>query len=946
MNEIAKEIRSYAGLATRREAIIDEYADAWLAHEGVGHLDGGHSGRYPWGSGEHPFQHSYDFIKRYNELKATIKSEPELAKAMGFKSTDALRLQVRAAKNEEKLATAAKVRELHNQGYSNKEISRKTGIVDTTIGNILKDTYASKALKARETAKILEDEIRGGKRMIDVGFMVGPSILGVSKDTLDEACFLLTRKGYNVYNSRVDQPTNPKSQQKTTFTVLADKDVPHKDAYQKTGDIKLPTDYTSTDGGMSFNKLQYPASIDGKRIYINYADTGDGASKDGVIELRRGVPDLSLGNSQYSQVRILVGKDKYLKGMAMYSDDVPDGYDIVFNTNKKSNKSMSEVLKDVEYDKFQPLNPFGAAIQANGQSKYIGSDGKEHLSPINKLKEEGNWEEMSKNLSAQFLSKQPLKLIKQQLKYSYDDRVAQYKEIMELDNPVVKQKMLEEFSTTCASDARNMKAAAFPRQSTQVILPMPFLKDTEVYAPGYKNGEKIMLIRYPHGGVFELPVLTVNNKNPKARAILSPETRDAVGINPNVASQLSGADFDGDQVVCIPTGNIPFKTSKPLPGLVGFDPKTDWNTDGWSDAAKKKAHLITTSEMRNRQMGIASNLITDMTLQKPKPEELERAIKYSMVVIDAMKHELDWKAAAKAYDIEGLKKKYQLHLDADGNVVKYGGAASLISRKGQDVFIPERQGSGWIDKETGERIYKQSGRTYTNKKGEEVQATTSVNLIDITEDLTTIGLGTDQEKAYGEYGNKMKALSREAARQSANMKLERAKPEAAAFYKDEVKSLKDKLFIAQSNKPRERQAQALASSRKKAMLEANPGMKSDKKQVAKASTYLMNEAREEAGASSKRTRIQITDREWEAIQAGAVGSTLLKDIFSYTDMEEVKKRATPYTTGGLTKGQQARLRNMLNYSVGKGDKFTLQEMADALGVSKSTITKYKDEWGL
>lgn len=78
--------------------------------------------------------------------------------------------------------------------------------------------------------------------------------------------------------------------------------------------------------------------------------------------------------------------------MAVYSDDIPEGYDVVFNTNKKSGTPKMKVLKPIKDD---PDNPFGASIKANGQSTYIGEDGKEHLSPINKLKEStsnvGKW---------------------------------------------------------------------------------------------------------------------------------------------------------------------------------------------------------------------------------------------------------------------------------------------------------------------------------------------------------------------------------------------------------------------------------------------------------------------------------------------------------------------------------------------------------------------------
>lgn len=67
------------------------------------------------------------------------------------------------------------------------------------------------------------------------------------------------------------------------------------------------------------------------RVYIRYAEDG-GAEKEGVIEIRKGVKDLDLGDTGYAQVRIPINDDHYMKGMAVYSDDIPDGFDIVYNT--------------------------------------------------------------------------------------------------------------------------------------------------------------------------------------------------------------------------------------------------------------------------------------------------------------------------------------------------------------------------------------------------------------------------------------------------------------------------------------------------------------------------------------------------------------------------------------------------------------------------------------
>lgn len=143
-------------------------------------------------------------------------------------------------------------------------------------------------------------------------------------------------------------------------------------------------------------------------------------------------------------------------------------------------KHKMDVLKKIQDD---PDNPFGALIKANGQSHYIDADGNEKLSAINKLKEEGDWDKMSKNLSSQFLSKQPIQLIKKQLDLTYADAADEFSEICSLNNPTVKRKLLLDFADECDSAAVHLKAAALPRQSTQVILPLNAMKETEIFAP-------------------------------------------------------------------------------------------------------------------------------------------------------------------------------------------------------------------------------------------------------------------------------------------------------------------------------------------------------------------------------------------------------------------------------------------------------------------------------
>ena len=105
---------------------------------------------------------------------------------------------------------------------------------------------------------------------------------------------------------------------------------------------------------------------------IKFNEEG-GIEKDGTIELRRGVEDLSLGNARYAQVRIGVDGTHYLKGMAVYSDDLPKGIDVRFNTNKLSSVPIDKVLKPIQDN---PDNPFGSLIKAGGQSYYDDPNGK------------------------------------------------------------------------------------------------------------------------------------------------------------------------------------------------------------------------------------------------------------------------------------------------------------------------------------------------------------------------------------------------------------------------------------------------------------------------------------------------------------------------------------------------------------------------------------------
>ena len=503
------------------------------------------SGRYPWGSGENPYQHSGDFLSRIEQLKKEGWSEtPEnIMKEFGLTTTQ-YRTEKRLATHERRMLDVARAKSLREDGLGYTEIGREMGMSESTIRSLLNQHSESRMNAAKKTADFLREQINT-KGMIDVGAEVERE-LGVSREKLNEALHILELEGYPVYKGGIPQATNPGKQ--INQMVICPPGTEHSEIYNYENVHSL-SEYVSHDGGETFDKFVYPKSMDSSRLKIRYAEEG-GIDKDGVVEIRRGVDDLSLGESHYAQVRILVDGNKYIKGMAVYSDDMPDGVDVIFNTNKSKSVDKMDVLKNIKDD---PENPFGSLIKPGGQSYYIDENGERQLSLINKRSEQGDWDEWKDALPSQFLSKQSLSLAKKQLNLAASDKMAEFDEICSLTNPTIKKHLLSKFADECDSAAVHLQAAALPGQKYHVIIPVNSLSDTEVYAPNYENGTKLALIRYPHGGTFEIPILTVNNKNVAAKNLIGADAIDGIGINSKVAARLSGADFDGDTVMCILT---------------------------------------------------------------------------------------------------------------------------------------------------------------------------------------------------------------------------------------------------------------------------------------------------------------------------------------------------------------------------------------------------------
>lgn len=939
MNPVAEDILSYYGCGSDEQA---------LEHYGMPKR----SGRYPWGSGENPYQHSGDFLSRAETLKKQGLSETEIAKSMGLTTTQ-YRTQKSLAKDERRALEVETAKGLRAKGYSLNEIAEKMGYNnDSSVRSLLNENSEARMNQARKTADFLKKQV-DKKGMIDVGTGVERE-LNISKEKLNQALYILEMEGYNTFGGSVPQATNPGKQ--TNIKVLCPPGTPYKiktvtNSNGETKEIKVSSevydynkinsvkDYISYDGGETFKKgFVYPESLDSKRLKIRYAEEG-GLQKDGVVELRRGVDDISLGNSHYAQVRIMVDGKKYIKGMAVYSDDMPDGIDVIFNTNKKQGTPMDKVLKDIKDD---PDNPFGSLIKEHGgQSYYIGKDGKEHLSLINKRADESDWSEWKDAIPSQFLSKQNSSLAKRQLNLAEYDKTSEFKDICALNNPTVKKKLLETFANDCDSAAVHLQAAALPRQKYHVILPMTSAKDTEIYAPNYKNGEQVALIRYPHGGTFEIPILTVNNKLTEGKKVIGSTSVDAVGINSKVAERLSGADFDGDTVMVIPTGGkIKITSTNPLKGLEGFDPKDSYGADEVKTDSKGVEHYyrngkeyrLMSEKYKQKQMGVASNLITDMTLKGANSDELAKAVRHSMVVIDAAKHKLDYKQSELDNDIAYLRKKYQGHIGSDGRY--HEGASTLISRAKSETQVLKRKGSPIIDPETGKVSYKEVHEEYIDKNGKVQIRTQKSTKMAETDDARTLMSDIDtpapMELLYAQYANKMKSLANQARKEMVSTGRIAYSARAKETYSKEVAHLTAQLNVALKNAPRERKAQVMANAIVKAKKEANPGM--TKEEQKKIGQQALTASRNKVGA--KRVSIEISDKEWEAIQAGAISENTLKKILDNTDLDKIRQKATPRATTTLSSAKVNKIASM------KASGHTLAEIAQSLGVSTSTVSKY------
>ena len=899
-----------------------------------------HSGRYPWGSGDNPYQRYANFTGNVNRLREKGMSDTEIARSMGM-TTSVFRAKLSMANDELRKERVAEATRLKNKGYSNGAIAERMGLPnESSVRSLLNAKSSARTEQTQEVISMLKKAVDENK-YVDVGGGV-EKYLNVSEQKMKTAVLLMEEQGYKVSTIYQQQQGTG---QRTRLKILTKEEVPYGEIAKHKEELAIPN-YYSEDHGYSFEKLEKPRPVNGDRIMIRYAEEG-GKERDGTIELRPGVDDISLGKALYAQVRIAAKEDPkatepthYLKGMALYGEekDFPPGVDIIFNTNKPKGTDIwgkttdTSVLKPIKKDA-DPTNPFGASIKDDkylirAQRHYIDANGEKQLSSLNIVNEEGNWGDWAKTLSSQFLSKQTPSLAQRQLKEAYDIRKDEFDEICALTNPAVKKKLLDSFADDCDAAASHLKGASLPRQRSQVILPAPWLKENEIVAFNYEDGEKVVGIRYPYAGLFETGEFTVNNRDARARKLLRRSDGsyaiDAVMIHPKMAAKMSGADFDGDTILVIPNNDKRIKVRPALEGLRGFE--TDIYKLSEDAPPVDQAHGF----HKQREMGSVSNLITDMTIKGAKDDELARAVRHSMVVIDAEKHHLDWQQSALDNGIAELKTKYQ------GGPKR--GAATLISKASSELDVPARRLITNPKRMTpeqreafyrGEKIYEPTGSTYTNKAGKEVPRIEKSTKMAETKNAYDLSSGTVIENIYAEHANKLKRLAEEARKTSLMIEPFKYDPGAKKAYEAEVKSLNEKLYIAEKNRPLERKAQLVANKMVQAAREADPTLDAD--DIKKLRGRKITEARARVGAG--KTLINITPREWEAIQARAVSNNLLNRILNNADIDVVKQYSMPKNSRLMSSAKLSRARSMMRQGR------TTQEIAEALNVSVSTLQR-------
>lgn len=999
------------------------------------------SGRYPWGSGRDP-QRSRDFISASDEIKARLVKEgvPKnklgtlIAREMGMSTTE-YRQRNTLADEERARAIYSEVKTRMDRGESVANIASDMNISKNSVRNYaVKDpNEVAKGKQINGTMDALRNAVERSE-YVDVGKGVERQI-GISKEKLGAAVEKLKAEGYYKYSVKVDQLTSPTNR---TNMVILSKDPDFGNVMKNIHKVRA-VDFVAVDGdAMTLQNIQKPESLSWDRVKIRYAipegqkghgTADDGEMMDGSMTIRPSAADLQFGaNKHYAQVRINVGGTHYLKGVALYGkeEDFPPGVDVIFNTNKGKNKSPEQVLKPLKVDKLtgeiNEANPFGATIKRqNAMTDGDGNivpyklNGKIQLdkkgNPIAKagalniVNEEGDWADWSKSVSAQFLSKQPRPVVKERIDATVKKVLNDYDEIARVNNPTIKKQLLESYASDLESKQVHLKTVAPKGFQGHLILPITNMKENEVYAPNYKDGEKVILVRYPHGGRFEIPELTVNNKGP-GKDIIGPKSPDAIGIHPKVGRKLSGADFDGDTVYVIPNNQGKYKSRSALKDLENFDPNI------YED--KAGTFVPITKSNKQKQMGIVSNLITDMSLQGASDSELTRAVRHSMVVIDSEKHKLNYLRSEKDNGIDALKKKYQIHIDrvdyknlkmddptrfetitrADGTkTAKRDANGNKVHKKITPIDEEELKTLGDHKVKTGAATvisrHKQEVTTGGTKMTyqKEIKPGQPGNMRNLNALKRKLKNGEITDAEYKNQLTNLPSIYKEKTGinrrtksylvnmlDDASVLLNPNSTQVEKDYVDYINKLKSKhkevMTEIQNIKPSKRDPKAAkiyanevkSLDKKLALSELNAPRERQaqtlasynfKKELARlgGSDALDKDdikklktqavAGARAAVGASRHPVKIEDHEWEAIQANAISPDMLSRLVRHMDDDQLKELATPRKVQTISTARKSRVAMMLN-----NGNYTIAQIAQATGMSTSAVSAIKAEHGI
>ena len=272
-------------------------------------------------------------------------------------------------------------------------------------------------------------------------------------------------------------------------------------------------------------------------------------------------------------------------------------------------------------------------------------------------------------------------------------------------------------------------------------------------------------------------------------------------------------------------------------------------------------------------------------------------------------------------------------------IIRRPGKRTLVTESGKSITydMTDAKQRGKYDpimskNSKGEVVFTNKDKTITYKK--EMRTVKSTEMGETTDAHTLVSVKQHPiELIYADYANSMKALANRARMEyikTGNLQYDR---NAAKIYANEVSSLESKLNEAKKNNPKERMAQRLAAAEVKKKQNVDPTLKGE--DLRKVSQRAITKYREEVGSVSRSKRnINITEKEWEAIQAGAISDNRLKTILDNSDPDVLRQRAMPKTGRKPTSAQVMRMKALAN------SNFTLQEIATKLGFSTSTISKY------